>query len=286
MSFSSITRPIGSMNLRCMTACLCVCLHVCSCPISGYAQITQANTMQEVFQHFHDADAKTLAIFDVDMVLVQPSDPAFQMPNMKRFSTVAKRIMKEVPADKQMVLLSLMTLSSDPQLVDDQTPELLEQLMQRGVPTMALTANLTGAVGGIKSMEAWRIEGLKKLGIDFSKAAPYPTSCVFDQLPSFRTYYSTYVNGMLFVNGTVVSKGEALLAFLKKGSISPSKIVFVDDREENLKSVEKSLSALNSSIEYRGIHFLGASNFLSKQIEEEEFTFKWQQLASEAKNMD
>ena len=64
-------------------------------------------------------DAKTLAVFDVDMVLIQPSDPAFQMANMKRFSAISKRIMKEVPADKQMVFLSLMTISSDPVLIDD-----------------------------------------------------------------------------------------------------------------------------------------------------------------------
>lgn len=261
---------------------LSIYLHSVSC----YAHFTQATTMQEVFQHFKDADAKTLAIFDVDMVLVQPSDPAFQMPNMKRFSTVAKRIMKEVPVDKQMLFLSLMTLASKPLLVDDQTPELLRCLMHRGIPTMALTANLTGVVGKIQNMEAWKIEGLKKLGIDFSQAPPCVSSFMFDELPSFRTYYSTYVNGMLFVNGTVTSKGQAFLAFLKKSSISPNRIVFVDDREENLKSVGESIATFNPSIEYRAIHFLGAGNYLSQQISEEEFTFKWLQLASEAQDMD
>lgn len=57
--------------------------------------------MKEVINYFNDIDSETLAIFDDDMVLVQPSDPAFQMANMKRFSAISKRIMKEVPADSK-----------------------------------------------------------------------------------------------------------------------------------------------------------------------------------------
>ena len=55
------------------------------CVFSCQAKITQVDDMKEVFDQFNNADEKTLAIFDVDMVLVQPSDPAFQMANMKRF---------------------------------------------------------------------------------------------------------------------------------------------------------------------------------------------------------
>lgn len=87
--------------------------------------------MQEVFNALSNADSNTLVIFDVDMVLIQPSDPAFQMANMKRFSAVSKRIMKEVPADKQMIFLSLMTISSDPVLIDDRTPQFIDQIIRR-----------------------------------------------------------------------------------------------------------------------------------------------------------
>jgi hypothetical protein len=71
-----------------------------------------------------------LPIFDVDMVLIQPSDPTFQMANVKRFSAISKRIMKEVPADKQMVFLSLMTISFDLILIDDRTPHFIDQISE------------------------------------------------------------------------------------------------------------------------------------------------------------
>jgi hypothetical protein len=149
------------------------------CIFSCHAQIIQVNDMKEVIDYFNSANSKTLAIFDVDMVLVQPSDPAFQMANMKRFGSVSKRILKDVPAEKQMMFFSLMTISSEPVLIDECTPQFLNSPCQRGIPTIALTANLTGSLGTIKNMEEWRIQNLKLLGIDFTQSAPYQQLLIF-----------------------------------------------------------------------------------------------------------
>ncbi len=256
------------------------------CIFSCHASITQIDDMEEIFPYFKDADSKTLAIFDVDMVLIQPNDPAFQMANMKRFSPICKRIMKEVPADKQMLFLSLMTIYSDPVLIDYRTPQFLQKIIQKGVPTMALTANLTGSVGAIKNMEQWRVDNLRHLGIDFAKTAPYQAPLVFDNLASYRGYYSTYLDGVLFVNGTVISKGEVLLSFLEKSRYLPNKVIFIDDREENLKSVETAIQTLDRSIEYQGLHYLGAQKYLSKEISEQEFELRWRKIASETKELN
>jgi len=251
-----------------------------------HAQITQVNDMQEVFNALSNADSNTLVIFDVDMVLIQPSDPAFQMANMKRFSAISKRIMKEVPADKQMIFLSLMTVSSDPVLIDNRTPQFINQIIRRGIPTMALTANLTGKFGTIQKMEQWRVDGLRQLGIDFSKTAPCQTSLLFDNLAPYRGNYSTYLNGVLFVNGTTVSKGEAFLSFLEKSRFFPNRVIFIDDREDNLKSLEAAIQKFDRPIEYQGFHYLGAQKYPSKMISEEEFESRWQKLASETKELN
>lgn len=249
---------------------------------ASHAQITQVSDMKEVFEVLNAADSKTLAIFDIDMVIIQPGDPAFQMANMKRYSTISKRIMKQIPADKQMVFLSLMTISSDPVLIDEKTPQYLNQIIHRGIPAIALTANLTGKFGMIQKMEQWRVEGLQKLGIDFSRKAPCNTTLIFNELAAYRGNYSTYLNGILFVNGTTVSKGEAFLSFLKKCDFFPNKVIFIDDREENLKSLEAAIQKLDRPIEYQGIHYLGAQEYPSKMISEEEFETRWKTLASQA----
>lgn len=261
---------------------LCMTLHIFLC----HAQITQVNEMQEVFDALRNADSKTLTIFDIDMVLVQPSDPAFQMANMKRYSAISKRIMKDVSIDKQMLFLSLMSIHSDPILIDARIPQLLEQISQRGIPAIAMTANLTGKLGTIQKMEQWRVDGLRQLGIDFSKTAPYQTTLIFDDLAPYRGNYSTYLEGILFVNGTTVSKGEAFLSFLEKSSFFPNRIIFIDDREDNLKSLETALQKLDKPIEYLGLHYLGAQKYPSKMISEEEFESKWQNLAFIAQELD
>lgn len=261
-------------------------LSITFCLAAGYAQITQVSEMEEVLHFFNDANTQTLALFDVDMVLVQPSDPAFQMANMKRFGPICKRIMHEIPADKQMLFLSLMTVCSDLVLLDPFIPPFLEQLKQKEVPAMALTANLTGAFSTVQSMEKWRTESLRLLGIDFAATAPYQNALVFQELASYRGNYSTYLNGILFVNGTVVSKGEALLAFLAKTGLSFNKVIFVDDREENLQSVASALQMLEKPLEFQGIHFTGAQKMGSKEISAEAFEARWLALAAEAKQLN
>lgn len=241
--------------------------------------------MDDIFKYFNGADSKTLVIFDVDMVLIQPSDPAFQMANMKRYSTISKRIIKEVPEEKLMMFLSLMSISSAPILLDKHFPTYFQHLIENQIPAMGLTANLTGSFDAIQNMEEWRINSLKCLGIDFSKTAPHKTPILFDDLPSYRGNYSTYIKGILFVNGTVSSKGEAFLSFLKKTNFSPSKVIFIDDREDNLKSLEEAIKKHDRPMEYQGIHYVGAQKFPSKMISEEEFESQWMKLSSKAKGM-
>lgn len=241
-----------------------------------HAETKSVDSMDEIINHFNKIDSNTLVVFDVDMVLIQPSEPAFQMANMKRYSTIVKRIVKEVPSEKHTMFFSLMTTTSDSVLVDPTTPQIINEIMKKGASTMAFTANLTGELGTIKNMQEWRVDCLKKLGVDFSKSAPYNTSLIFDDLPSYRNYYSTYSDGILFVNGTSISKGDIFLSFLNKTKISPNKIIFIDDREENVKSMDSSLQKLGRQVEYLGICYQGAQKYKSEAVSEEEFESKWQ----------
>lgn len=252
----------------------------------GHAEILKVDAMKELFSHFKHADQKTLALFDVDMVLLQPKDPAFQLKNMKRFRSIVKKILEEVPKEKQMLFLSWITVRSDMMLVDPEIPLYLQQLMDQDVPVMALTANLTGELGRISNMEKWRVENLRSLGIDFSKAAPYSIPLQFNDLPTYRGYYCSYLEGVLFSNGSNVTKGDLLCSFFEKSGFIPEKVIFVDDREENLRDVEMALLNRNSSTEFLGIHFLGAEQFPSSELSEEEFTASWTRLLKEVSQIN
>lgn len=246
------------------------------------AKIIEANTMDDVYAQFDGADENTLAVFDVDLVLVQPGDPAFQMANMKKYGSICKKIMQQLPEDKRNVFLSLMSLQSTPELIDKRTPDFLRGLSLRGVPAIALTANLSGSVKNVDNMERWRVDSLHKLGIDFTRSAPYKDDIVFSDLPAYRNNFSVYTGGILFANGTMNKKGDVLLAFFDKADYMPKKVIFVDDREENLTNVEAALQRADLGIDYVGVHFIGAKDIPSVYISEDDFEQRWMQLSKQA----
>ena len=246
-----------------------------------FALITPVTSMETVKPYFETATCDTLAIFDIDLVLVQPSEPAFQMKNIEHHRESARQIARSLTEEELDLFLSLMAVTTDSILIEDNTPTFVNDLQARGIPTIALTANLTGSLNEIPSLEQWKIGRLNALGIDFTRSAPYKERLTFYNLPSYRGYYSLYTNGVLFANGP--PKGDVLVTFLKEANFSPKRIVFIDDREHNLKSVEKALQEHNPEIEYDGILYQGAKNYPSKPISQEEFEAKWKALALEAK---
>lgn len=248
------------------------------------AKITEVGTMDAVFAHFADADAGTLAVFDVDMVLIQPGDPAFQMANMKKYGSICKKVMGQIPADKRNIFLALMSLSQ-PVLIDRRMPEFIQGLAEKGVPKVALTANLTGPLKSIERLERHRVASLQNLGIDFSSGAPYTDDILFNDLPTYRNNFSLYTSGIIFVNGTVCTKGDLLTAFFEKSKSMPRRVIFVDDREDNLKDVAASLQRFNPTIEYVGLHYVGAKDYPSESISETDFETRWTELSLEAQKL-
>lgn len=180
----------------------------------------------------------------------------------------------------------MIAIRSPAVLIDNRTPQLLNQILQRGIPTIALTAHLTGPLGTVSKIEQYRIDELRQLGIDFYKTAPCQQTIVFDDLVAYRGNYPIYCHGVLFTNGNAVTKGKAFSSFLKRINFYPNKVIFIDDREDNLKSLEMAIQQIDKSIEYQGLHFMGALQYPSKIISENEFESQWQRLASEMKELN
>lgn len=243
-----------------------------------HATIIEVKSFDELMPYFEKANTKTLALFDIDMVLIQPEDPAFQMANMVKFRTIVKESLADLTPEQKDLSMALMLLSSSSQLIDQRFPLFLQALHRRSIPLMALTSNLTGSFADVENFESWKIARLKDLGIDFEAMSPYKDDMIFDLLPRFRDSFSRYTQGILFVNGSHISKGEALLHFLEKSSLKPEAIIFVDDRLENVQSVQERLFAKHPEIAFTGLHFTAAKSLSSLPLSENEFRQKWQQL--------
>ncbi len=258
---------------------LIVFLLIC---VQGWAQIVEVHSMNEVMDRFQDRDETTFAVFDIDMVLIQPDEPAFQMANIDKYRATARRIIQSVPSNKRDILYTLTCLPFDSVLVDERTPDFLQSLHHRGIPAFALTASLTGALLHVNSLESWKSGHLQELGICFERGAPCNETIIFRDLEPYRGNHPVFLKGVLFSNGTCCSKGKTLVTFLKNAQLSPREIVFVDDKLDNVRSVEEALLAYDPTIRFEGIHFLGALYYPTENLTEEEFAFRWEEAAARA----
>lgn len=104
---------------------------------------------------------------------------------------------------------------------------------------------------------------LSSIQINFSAAAVTDQDVV---LPS-----GEFSKG-IFLCGPKVPKGKALLEFLTKIALKPSRVVMLDDREENLESLEADLKS--AKIPFVG-HRYGAADALVKKYQKSVADMQW-----------
>jgi hypothetical protein len=188
---------------------------------------------------------------------------------------------------ERLLVPNLVLVDYSSLLIESQIPAILDDLKQKNIKVIALTAAMTGTLKGVQ-IEQKRCDELKRLGIDFSSSFESHSSFYLHELKSFQGRFPMFYHGILLTNGDarkgdeINNKGEVLIAFLKRINWFPKKILFVDDKIDHLKSVEKSLTDLDPSIAFTGVEYSGASK-IGQAITEEEFEKKWQDLSKQAK---
>ncbi len=102
--------------------------------------------------------------------------------------------------------------------VERTTPALIRQLQRRGLTVFALTARPA-------SLDAVTRKQLATMGVNFSKIVSI---------------------------GPTTSKGQALVSELMNSSSTPEKVLFVDDKEKHVRTVEAALDAMGmKNVEFR-----------------------------------
>ncbi len=246
------------------------------------ARVVPVESMEKLMDLFKGCEATTLAVFDIDMTLIQPEDPAFQMVNIFKHGHVAKRVINNLPKEKRDIFFSLTTLGSHSVLIDEKTPEYLHDLRNRNIPSIALTAALTGPLCDIKAMEEWKRGELFSFDIDFSSSFPHLQRLKLYEMPNYRGNHAMFFEGIVFTNSSSCAKGDALVTFLIINDLHPKQVVFADDKEEHVKNVEAALFAYDPTIEYTGAYFLGAMQYPTPEMSEEEFSNRWEEVAAHA----
>ncbi len=144
---------------------------------------------------------------------------------------------------------------------------------------MGLTKLPTGKFGIIEDMIEWRIHELTELKVNFQEFSPSKDEIIIED---FNAGYGkpTLKDGIIYT--AEYDKGSILEYVLRKTNYYPQSIIFIDDIEENLFSLQETCKKLK--INYQGFEFTGSAIIpepeLDSQLEKMRFEilekeYKW-----------
>jgi hypothetical protein len=223
------------------------------------AKIITTDKIEDIEIEVAQADNETLVIFDYNDVLLELVDAALLTENEKVSDQIAIDLMNgsKISKDQIITALSILTRDMKTQLAHEKWPLLIIVLQSRGIKTVLLTSCGAGKQGVVEAVENVCRDHLLKVGIDFRKTWTYLKRLEFPNIPRkhyhmCNTHFCAFVDGMLFADGA--DKGDVLKAFLSKiPHYKFKKIIFIDDKLKNLKSVEKICTEIG--IQFVGIEF-------------------------------
>ncbi|MEI8025959.1 MAG: DUF2608 domain-containing protein [Pseudomonadota bacterium] len=204
----------------------------------AFAEIREVKAMYEVSTSIPSGG---VVVFDLDNTVLE----AKQTLGTDQFFTYLVKKAEEAGLRGQEAKDLALIQSADIQpispvrLVERSTLGFLRSLQERNVTVFALTARPFAWAKGT-------LNQLASLQVDFSKTAPRIPK---DTNRSLKEW--SYQGGVIFLQPGQ-DKGNALVNFLNSSDQKPKKIVFIDDKPHNVKSVETALNDAGiENVEFR-----------------------------------
>lgn len=246
------------MKLRNILKFISICLLFVLVACSEQSRIFSTSDSSFIEEELKEADKNTLVIFDINDVLLEQKELLFKKQN----STLLKNLLKEMSAnmsnEEEQTLYSVV-VQRPVVYVDENFVRIIHDLQNKNVKVIALTNGLVGTCGYVKSMDRLLIQQLRDLDyhlekswLDLKNAQIYMTKSKDRKI--------LFAEGIVFANKMIskASKGESLLAFFKYADFYPKKVIFIDDKLKNLKSVSNILE--KQGVEFIGFEYTKAKN--------------------------
>lgn len=224
------------------------------------SDIKEINSIKEVQSIFDTATKDDLFVFDVDDVILEPTEPPIQ----SRFhqNKELDKIIDDFMAFRKTkgkgvgftgLFFSKMSLKIKFQPVEKKLIDAILAIQRRNVKVIALTALNTEKCGLINRLEEFRYKQLLDLGLDFSKSFKQQ-DVKLDELQEteFAAKYKAKTGRdakpVVFYKGiactSIFPKGIVLKTILEKFGYRPAQIYFFDDRRKNTESVAQEMKKM------------------------------------------
>lgn len=194
--------------------------------LGARGEVREIKSMSEILPEVRPT---TLLVFDLDNTLVEPEGNIGSDQWYDYIVTALRRDgLDPAAAEAQAgALWTRMLAKVKAKPVEELTPILVREQQKRGLKILGLTAR------GPEDAPATFAQ-LKAIGLDLEKSAVAKDDLAF--APG-----GLYSRGVYFV-GDGPDKGKALLAFLERTGVRPTRVVFVDDKPRHAKNVDAALT--------------------------------------------
>ncbi len=223
------------MKLRSLYFCVSsFLLQVIACS----AYIIEHDSITEVARHL-EPNKKILILFDIDNTIAAPPSDLGSDQWFNDLVTICQQqgFEKKEAVKKAVELYHHIHAHIELKPIEAKTTAFIASLQKQNIPVLALTA---------RSFIERTFQQLKTIAIDFSPTAL--STKIFDLS---LQHPASYQQGIIFCGNN--NKGSVLCAFLDRIGYQPDKIIYVDDKEGNLKAVEQMLET--RAIEFVGIRY-------------------------------
>lgn len=218
------------------------------------ATIITTNSHEIILENLQTIHKNTIVVFDCDDTLIRFKDAVLQSKNDK---FIQKRLLTSKTKDESFLRKKgTVLLNAERTLVHHKLPEIVKNI-QNNAKTLVITAAKEQNCGVIRSVIDWRIDDLKKFGFYFGESWPnlhkkeLKKGIWFDQ-------------GIVFSNG--IPKSKAFQMFLEYSEFTPQKVVFIDDKRENVEDMKTFCQ--KKGFEFLGVHYIEAFKNESRFSEE------------------
>lgn len=218
-------------------------------------EITDSNELKSLLSS--EANKSNLVIFDVEGALITPRDQIFLSSNKVFLDKITQELQAKYNKGVMDSLFGTIMFNRQEQIAYNDIPDLIKQLVSKGVKTLGLSNSLTRLEGTPPYFEEYQIKQLASFGYDFKDMWKSTPEIIFSEVaPVEPGHFPAFKDGILFT--AKVNRELALQAFLKKSDLNPAKILFIHDNIEELKSIDTLMSSNGRN--FVGINYKAAKN--------------------------
>lgn len=241
-----------------------------------FSKINKIYNFKEVIEAIEKADETYLVLFDVDEVIVMDSDESRLTHDYRK--VLVNDIQKRLTIEQCKLLMSVVLKDRKAKFVNNDILTIFALLKEKNIPAMGLTKLSTGTFGIIEDMIEWRVQELTSLKVNLQELSPLHDEII---IKDFNAGYGNPILKGGIIYTAEYDKGGVLEYMLQKSNYSPKSIIFIDDIEENLLSLQETCSKLK--INYQGFEFMGSAIVPEPDLDEQLEKIRFEVLEKELK---